>query len=228
MAEHLQNEGSGDVFSLTGSEEDVVVWTSPADSTGGVAIVGMSCRFPGSVGTPAAFWELLQSGRETSSMVPFERWDKDVAGTGLSEEARLRSLHGSFVSNLELFDAGFFGISPAEAKAMDPQQRLLLEGVELALADAGLSRADVQGKRCGVFVGIAAGAASSSMASSSVYAANSGTASTAAGRISFVFDLHGPCAAYDTACSSSLVALACCPQSALVRRSNAISPLWPA
>merc|ERR1711965_562706 len=41
----------------------------------------------------------------------------------------------------------------------------------------------------------------------SVYSANSTSNATAAGRISFTFGLHGPCAAYDTACSSSLVAL---------------------
>ena len=194
------------MFRLTGSEgRRRGVDIGQQDSTGGVAIVGMSCRFPGSVGTPAAFWELLQSGRETSSMVPFERWDKDVAGTGLSEEARLRSLHGSFVSNLELFDAGFFGISPAEAKAMDPQQRLLLEGVRACPGRCGLSRADVQGKRVACLSASRRRPLSSTgMPSSSVYAANSQNIATAAGRISpFVFDLHGPCAAYDTACSSS-------------------------
>lgn len=171
-----------------------------------VAIVGMSCRFPGDVEDPAAFWELLEAGCCTSSTVPYGRWDKDVIAATLNEEMKRRAMFGSFVSNLELFDAGFFGISPAEANAMDPKQRLLLEGAHLAFTDAGMFKENVLGRRCGVFVGIAAGGGGMA-ASQSVYAANSGTISTAAGRISFVYDLHGPCAAYDTACSSSLVAL---------------------
>ena len=42
---------------------------------------------------------------------------------------------------------------------------------------------------------------------SSVYMATGGAISVAAGRISFTFDLQGPCLTIDTACSSALVAL---------------------
>ena len=93
---------------------------------------------------------------------------------------------------------------------MDPQQRLLLEYSFLAFADAGYSREDLQGRNVGVFVGMSTPDAVELGVGSndrSVYSANSTSNATAAGRISFTFGLHGPCAAYDTACSSSLVAL---------------------
>jgi acyl transferase domain-containing protein len=119
---------------------------------------------------------------------------------------------GGFMEDLELFDASFFKISAAEASAMDPQQRLLLEYSYLAFHDAGYSKEVLQGQDAGVFVGISGTdaqelAGNRSNADVSVYSANGTTHSTAAGRLSFVFGLQGPCAAYDTACSSALVAL---------------------
>jgi len=110
-----------------------------------------------------------------------------------------------------MFDAGLFNISPAEAAGMDPQHRLLLDCAYLAFQDAGLTREVLQDKRVGVFVGIstndAAELALKSQEEKNVYSANGTSHSVAAGRISFVFGLRGPCIAYDTACSSSLVAL---------------------
>jgi acyl transferase domain-containing protein len=39
-----------------------------------VAIIGMSCRFP-TAPTLEAFWDLLQSGRDTIREIPVERWN---------------------------------------------------------------------------------------------------------------------------------------------------------
>jgi acyl transferase domain-containing protein len=122
-----------------------------------VAITGMSCRFPGGVETPAMFWDLLQAGRCTVTKVPFERWDVEAeiaSNKTLSEKQGNCMRWGSFVSDLELFDASFFRISPAEASAMDPQQRLLLEYAYLAFVDAGYTKETLQGRNAGVFVGI--------------------------------------------------------------------------
>ena len=180
-----------------------------------VAIVGMSCRFPGGMEGPDMFWDAIQAGRCMVSKVPFCRWDVDaVAARVASLDKRVKGCMtwGGFVENLELFDASFFRISAAEASAMDPQQRLLLEYSYLAFHDAGYTKEALQGRDAGVFVGIAGNdaqevAGSRSGADISVYSANGTTHSTAAGRLSFVFGLQGPCAAYDTACSSALVAL---------------------
>jgi acyl transferase domain-containing protein len=120
---------------------------------------------------------------------------------------------GSFVNDLELFDAAFFGISSAEASAMDPQQRLLLECTYLALKDAGYTKESVQGRNIGVFVGITAfdnSVMSSNAQGFDVYSLNRSDQATSAGRISFVFGLQGLCSAYAAACSSSFGCVAFC------------------
>jgi 3-oxoacyl-(acyl-carrier-protein) synthase/acyl carrier protein len=180
-----------------------------------VAIIGMSCRFPGGIEGTAMFWDVIQAGRCVVSKVPFSRWDVDAAmarDATLNEEVKRRMLWGGFVEDLELFDASFFKISAAEARAMDPQQRLLLEYSYLAFHDAKYTKEALEGHNAGVFVGIAGVdalevAGKKSAVELGVYSANGTSHSTAAGRVSFVFGLQGPCAAYDTACSSALVAL---------------------
>ena len=179
-----------------------------------VAITGMSCRFPGGIEGPAMFWDSIQAGRCMAGKVPFRRWDVNAVTAqevGLSEQVKSRMMWGCFVEDLELFDASFFKISTAEVSAMDPQQRLLLEYSYLALHDAGYTKEALKRCNMGVFVGIggidAAEVAGRSDSQVSVYSANGTSNSTAAGRVSFVFGLQGPCVAYDTACSSALVAL---------------------
>ena len=176
-----------------------------------VAIIGMSCRFPGGIEGPAQFWDAIQAGRCMVGKVPFCRWDAAAfaatAQETISSEVKIRMMWGGFVEDLQLFDAHFFKISAAEASMMDPQQRLLLEYSYLAFRDAGYSCISLEGSNTGVFVGISGADAMELVDNTSVYSANGTSHATAAGRVSFVFGLHGPCSAYDTACSSSLVAL---------------------
>ena len=108
------------------------------------------------------------------------------------------------------FDAAFFGISPREAVQMDPQQRILLELAWEACEDAGIPPSHLQGSRCGVFVGVSATDYAYRLADDlgaiDATTMTGNTASIAANRLSYVFDLRGPSMAVDTACSSSLVA----------------------
>ena len=40
-----------------------------------IAVVGMSCRFPGGIEGPAMLWDVAESGRSVITKVPFSRWD---------------------------------------------------------------------------------------------------------------------------------------------------------
>ncbi len=178
-----------------------------------LAIIGMSCRFPGGVEFPAMFWDLIKSGECTSEKVSFSRWDAEAERARLkhmSESAAEVTVWSSFVKDLELFDAGFFGTSPAEVSVMDPQQRLLLECAYLAFVDEGYTRESLMGQNVGVYVGVAPLTNVEGLLFNSpgnVYALSGADQSTAAGRISFVFGLRSLSTTYNTACPSSLVAL---------------------
>jgi acyl transferase domain-containing protein/acyl carrier protein len=179
-----------------------------------IAIVGLSCRFPGAP-DQQAYWDLLREGRDAIREVPSNRhWDKshyyssdpDVAG-------KMYTWEGGFLDEFEKFDASFFGISPREAAQMDPQQRLLLETVWEALEDGGQAPARLEGTSSGVFVGISTndflqiGCRFGDPLKIDQHSGTGSADSLASGRISFCLGLQGPNFPVDTACSSSLVAL---------------------
>lgn len=177
-----------------------------------IAIVGMSCRFPGGVTTPDEYWRLLVDQIDAITEVPPERWNKDVLFSEDRQKAgKTYSRWGGFLENVDAFDPDFFGISPREAVHIDPQQRLLLEVAYEALEHAGAPLAGLRGSRTGVYVGLFIhDYAHMQLSARDLIDAYTGTGtsmSIAANRISYLFDLRGPSIALDTACSSSLVAL---------------------
>lgn len=179
-----------------------------------IAIVGAGCRLPGGIATAESFWSALLEGKDAVTCVPEERWAiDDFYDPAPGVPGRMYTREGGFLADIDLFDAGFFGISAREAVRMDPQQRVLLEVAWEALENAGQAPDVLRGAAAGVFVGITTCdyAALLQEAGSFSHAdlfGISGTALNAApGRVSYSLGLTGPSIAVDTACSSSLVAV---------------------
>ncbi|MCR6485182.1 acyltransferase domain-containing protein [Amycolatopsis sp. OK19-0408] len=172
-----------------------------------IAIIGLGCRLPGGIDSPAAFWRFLESGGDGIGEVPEGRWETFAAAADFAGVPP----RGGFLDDVAGFDAAFFGITPREAEAMDPQQRILLEVAWAALEHAGIPPAGLRGSRTGVFVGLSATEYGSltmtDVAGVDVWSGTGAAASIAANRLSYLLDLRGPSLTLDTACSSSLVAV---------------------
>ncbi len=174
-----------------------------------IAIVGMSCRFPGGVDSPESLWEMVAGSRDVMSEFPTDRgWDlARLFDDDPDAPHKCYARSGGFVDDVAGFDAGFFGVSPTEALATDPQHRMLLELSWEALERAGIDPTSLRGSATGVYAGIIVQGYGMLAEEIEGYRLTGMTSSVATGRVAYVLGLEGPAVSVDTACSSSLVAL---------------------
>jgi acyl transferase domain-containing protein/surfactin synthase thioesterase subunit/acyl carrier protein len=178
-----------------------------------IAIIGMSCRFPGAA-SAEEYWKNLCNGVE--SIAFFSDQELLVAGVDPSLIANPSYVKAApMLRDVEMFDAAFFGYSPKDAALMDPQQRLFLEVCWEAFESAGYDPAAYPGK-VGV-LSTAGGVVTSYLLAKLHHADLPGqTASIShinndkdflSTRVSFKLNLTGPSFTIQSACSSSLVAV---------------------
>src|SRR3954453_8155276 len=194
------------------SQADAAPPTSRSSVDEPIAVIGLGCRFPGGISGPEALWQFLSDGRCAIGQIPPDRWAPFDDGSPEVAAILARTTRwGSFLNDVDAFDAEFFDISLREAIKMDPQQRLLLEVTWEALEHAGIRANYLSRSQTGVFVGACCSEygylASTDLPRVDAWSNIGGALSIIANRLSYFLDLRGPSITVDTACSSSLVAL---------------------
>jgi polyketide synthase PksN len=166
----------------------------PNGSASEIAVVGLSCRFPGAASL-GEYWQLLAEGRVAIARIPEERDPPQECYAGL-------------LDNPTHFDPAFFLLSNADARAMDPQALLILEESVNACHHAGYSLQAIKGGRIGVYIG---GRSRSRPDPARIISADNPIIALGqnylAANVSRFLDLRGPSLVVDTACSSALVGM---------------------
>ncbi len=182
----------------------------PAPWSDGIAIIGVSARFPGARNV-REFWKKLEAGdRFVSSLT-----EDDLRGAGVDAAMFSRSDYirlGSTLEDAEYFDAKFFGFNRREAETTDPQHRVFLETAWQALEDAGYSG---EGARIGVYAGVSINTYYFQMISHPGLIESVGGYQLMLGndkdfiasRVAYKLNLRGPAVVVQTACSTSLAAV---------------------
>ncbi|XP_060602185.1 phthioceranic/hydroxyphthioceranic acid synthase-like [Ruditapes philippinarum] len=176
-----------------------------------IAVIGLGCRFPGA-DNAEEYWRVLVNGENHITDIPKERWDNEAFYSNNKDEPGKSYVNkAGFINGHDEWDNKLFGISDSEAMHIDPQQRQVLECTHMALEDAGLTRTHIKGTETGVYIGVMNDdykrLSSFDHEEDTNYSATGMSATIISARVSYVYDLRGPCMVVDTACSSSMLAI---------------------
>ncbi|MBW4687575.1 MAG: acyltransferase domain-containing protein [Komarekiella atlantica HA4396-MV6] len=187
------------------------------DENQDIAIISMSGRFPGS-NSIEEFWQNIRDGIESIRFFS----EEELLAAGVKPE-RLNNPNyvkaSGTPSNIDMFDASFFGCSPKDAIEIDPQQRLFLECAWEVIERGGYNPNVYEGS-IGVYAGCSINSYlinnldSESDLGLRVYL-KGGDKDYLATRVAYHLNLTGPAVSIQTACSTSLVAVHIACQSLL-------------
>ena len=122
-------------------------------STGDIAIIGMSCRIAGAE-SPSDLWNLLATSRDVRQCIDRFNPAGYYKASGAKRKGLTNVRHAYLMDQgIDCFDNGFFAVPALEAVAMDPQQRLLLELSYEAIENAGIPLEKIQGTDTAVYSG---------------------------------------------------------------------------
>ncbi|EMS73637.1 type I polyketide synthase [Ruminiclostridium cellobioparum] len=182
------------------------------DENSEIAIIGMSCRFPGANNIDE-FWKNLCEGVESVTQLS----DEELLEAGV-DPALLNNPNyvkaAPMVEGYDMFDAEFFGYNPREAEMMDPQHRLFLQCAWESLENAGYTQDKYRGL-IGVFAGASLSTYMFNLYSNRKLMESVGNLQAIIGNdkdslttsVSYKLNLKGPSIAVQTFCSTSLVAV---------------------
>ena len=178
-----------------------------------IAVIGMAGRFPGA-NSVEELWNILKEGRET---IRFFR-DGELHFS-VSQELRNDNFYvkaRGILTDVDKFDASFFGINPRVAALMDPQQRVFLEIAWEVLEQTG----HLPDKYTGT-IGVFAGSGNNSYYLNNVLPNKQlidkvgafqvmtvNEKDYIATRVAYQLNLRGPAVSVYSGCSTSLLAIA--------------------
>jgi amino acid adenylation domain-containing protein len=196
------------------------------DSITKIAVIGMSCRFPGADNIDE-YWNNLVLGKESLTQFTDEEIKRVEPYFDRVKNNRDYIKVRGILNDVDQFDASFFGMTPREADETDPQQRIWLETAWNALVHAGCNPSTYKGA-----IGVFAGGAMSSYFINNILRddkrrenflrPDSGSAfqmilendiANLPTKTAYQFNLRGPAVYSQTACSTSLVTIAMACQS---------------
>ncbi len=183
-----------------------------------IAVIGMNGRFPGAE-TISEFWQLLIEGKEAIQFFADKELDPSIPENISAQKEYIKAR--GILTAVDMFDAAFFGISPALAALMDPQQRLFLEIAWEVLEANGYTDGCYNGS-----IGVFAGSGNNTYYLKNVLSNKDKVAASGefavmthnekdyiATRTAYALNLQGPAVSVYAACATSLLAVAQAVQS---------------
>lgn len=169
------------------------------------AIIGYDVRLPGAPDADT-FWRQVQDKTISIDDNAHDAW----RARGVVADADPASMrHAGLLTDIDKFDAAFWGVGAAAARAMDPQQRLLMRSIWQCVEHAGIAMRELTTGRVGLFLALDAVdyqalARNLDMDEGTVQPLSPGMI---ANQVSYYCNFTGPSEAIDNACASTYVAL---------------------